>query len=116
MSNWAVLLISGRGLDPNEVNRILSIKADKIRTNDMDGIVIWQLNSTLEGNSSLMDHIEDILKRIYPVRKQIYALSKKYQISLVCNVDIEESKRKVLIPPKYLVILGYIGAQLEIYV
>jgi len=115
MRNWSVLLISGRGLDPNEVNRVLNIKADKIRTNDIDGIITWQLNSTLEGNASLIEHIEDILKRIYPVRKQIYALSKKYQISLVCNIDIEESQRKIFIPPKYLIILGYIGAQLEIY-
>ncbi len=114
MRNWSVLLISGRGLNIQEVNRQLNLKPDKVRTND-DGSVIWQINSTLEGNASLIEHIEDILKRIYPVRKQIYALSKKYQISLVCNIDIEESKGKILIPPKYLIILGYIGAQLEIY-
>lgn len=115
MKNWAVFLISGRGLEPNEISQLLNLKPDKIRSNELDGTISWQLNSSLEGNRNLIEHIEDILKRLYPVRKQIQNLSKKFDIVFVCNFDLEESEQSMKISSKYLSILGYIGARLEIY-
>ncbi|GIX40419.1 MAG: hypothetical protein KatS3mg129_0152 [Leptospiraceae bacterium] len=115
MKNWVIFLISGRGLDPNEITKILNIKPDRIRSNDLDGTISWQLNSTLEGHRNLSEHIEDILKRLYPVRKQIQGLSKKYEILFVCNFNLEQSENYIKIPAKYLSIIGYLGANLEIY-
>ncbi len=114
MKYWAMFLISGRDLIPNEIYKTLEIKPDKIHFNDIDGVTIWQLNSSLEGYRKLEDHIENILKKIYKFRKELSYLSKRYKLQMILNVDKENSH--ISISSKYLTILGSMGIDLEIYI
>lgn len=115
MKNWAIFLISGRGLNPEEITKHLNLQPDKIRTNELTGTTFWQLNSILEGENNIEEHIEFILKKLYPVRKKIQGLSKKYDISFVCNLNLQNPKEGIKFSSKYLSLIGYLGANLEIY-
>ncbi len=114
MQNWAILVIYGRNLDPKEISKSLDIAPDKVLHNEENGITRWQLNSKLEGENPLNDHIDFILKKIYPARKQMIALSKRYKVSLICSFDKAQGN-SVQIISRFLLILGYMGIDLEIY-
>lgn len=113
MKNWVVFVISGRDLNPEEINQILQIKPDRVKFNEYDGTVSWQINSSLEGKKELLDHIEDILKKIYHTRKNILHLSKRFKVQIICNVD--KNTNFIEIPSRYLAILGSLGIDLYVY-
>ncbi|MFN3603140.1 MAG: DUF4279 domain-containing protein [Leptonema sp. (in: bacteria)] len=114
MKNFVLFLISGRDLNPEEITQNLQIKPNTVRISEYDGTVSWQLNSTLEGRKEILEHIEDILKRLYPSRKEIQNISQRFNVQLICNIDTAETQ-KLQIPSRYLVILGSMGVQLDIY-
>lgn len=114
MKNWAVFLISGRDLNTNDISKMLGIKPDRVNFNEIEGITSWQLNSSLEGYKSLEEHIEDILKKLYKHRKELSYLSKRFKLQMILNIDKEIMH--ISLSCKYLVILGSIGIDLEIYI
>lgn len=114
MKNWVVFIISGRDLNPEEINQILQIKPDKVKVNEYDGTVSWQINSSLEGKKELIEHIEDILRKIYPTRKNILHLSKRFKTQIICNIE-GKNTNFIEIPSRYLAILGSLGIDLYVY-
>ncbi len=83
MKTWVIFMITGRGLNPEEISHQLKIKPDKLKQNSFTGEISWQIQSSLEGNQNIVEHLEEILKRIYPVRKIIQGYSRKYQTSFI---------------------------------
>lgn len=115
MKNWAIFIISGQGLDPHELSSFLNLIPDKIKTNEYTNISYWQINSPLKGDCTIEEHLSFLLKKLYPVRKKIQGLSKKYDIKFVCNFSLNDTEKKIQVSSMYLSFMGYLGANLEIY-
>lgn len=114
MKNWVIFSISGTGLNPREISGILGMEPDKIHEMEWEGKISWQLISKLNAKQPLKDHLEDVLKRLYPVRKQIQNLSQNYEIHFYCGLE-PDGERFLEIPPRFLTIIGSLGASLVIY-
>ncbi|MCS7205162.1 MAG: DUF4279 domain-containing protein [Leptospiraceae bacterium] len=114
MKNWAIFSIKGTGLISEEITKFLEIKPDRVLFDEKEGIESWELISKSSGDESIVKHIEELLEKIYPLRKKIQNLSHRYEIRFICTIQ-REAMEFIEIPPKYLLILGSLGVKLIIY-
>lgn len=115
ITGWAVLTISSRGLDTDQITAILGINPDRIIPDDSKGFTVWQLNSHPGGNESLAAHVEDLLTKLRPVRRKLRRLSQKHRIRFACVMETGDIPHGTMrLPARYLLLAGYLGAEIEL--
>lgn len=118
-SGWVVFLITDVQLNPDDITAQLGIQPDRVQypepTERRAGI--WQINSSLPGQQSVTDHFNDILKKLIPIHKRLWRLSERYRLEFFCSIQkTGESTAPIILPSKILLLLGYIGADVELEV
>lgn len=114
-TGWAVFLIQGRNLSTEQLEKMLQMKADYLREGQ-DGMRRWQLNSRLSGRHSIEEHIEDILKRLLPVRKAVRSLPAGLESRFICSVLTRNIRRgSIVLPGNLLLLIGSLHCNLEVH-
>jgi hypothetical protein len=117
MEGWIVFTITGEHINPDLITRHLSIEPDRIvHPDERNGYkTLWQVNSRLSGDESSERHFQDILSRLLPVRDKVKNFSKEARIDFFCSFYKKQgSSETVVIPMKTLLLIGHLGANLEI--
>ncbi|MBW7857980.1 MAG: DUF4279 domain-containing protein [Leptonema sp. (in: Bacteria)] len=114
-SGWAIFLIQGRNLSVDWLETNLRMKADSLKE-ARDGMRHWQLNSRLAGYQSIEAHIDDLLRRLMPVRKSIKNLPSGLSSRFICSMLTRSINRATLVlPSNQLLLIGALGCNLEVH-
>lgn len=124
--SWAILSISGE-ISPQEISKKLQLQSnyfhdaeilgkESIRSTQKEEIpTIWQIHSSLPGNSPLEEHIWILLKKIAPVKSAIKELAKNCEVVIYCSVEFSgENYGGIILSPKLMLLVGSLGINLEI--
>ncbi len=120
IQGWVVFVITHSRLNPDQITTELGLEPDRSDYTDPlgrhDGF--WQLNSTLSGDETLETHFWNILTRLTPVHKKLWEMSQKMKLSFYCTIQkaSEQPMEPVVLPAKLLLLLGYIGAEIDVEV
>jgi len=117
MDCWVIFTISGDGINPELITRHLSIEPSRTvqPTEDNDYKSLWQISSSHRGRESVEDHFMDLLGRLLPSREKLKKFEKDTKMDFFCSVAKEKNSPELLIlPSKILLMIGHIGASLEI--
>ncbi|MCE9498904.1 MAG: DUF4279 domain-containing protein [Leptospira sp.] len=120
--SWALLVISGPELNPDEITRRLNVSPDYFHTKSTPAIKPgientghWQINSKLEGELPLETHLWSLLKRLALARLELKRISKEYKVSLYTTVEFaDESTEGISLGSRLLLLIGGLGIDLEI--
>ena len=120
--SWAILVISGQDLDPEEITKRLSVAPDYFHAKSTPEIVhgkknqgYWQLNSKLGGEIPLESHLWSLLKRLALARLEVKKIAKEYNVSLYTSVEFsDENTGGITLGARLLLLLGGLGIDLEI--
>ncbi|EHQ04558.1 DUF4279 domain-containing protein [Leptonema illini] len=114
-TGWAVFLIQGRNLSTEQLESALHMKPDFLREG-RDGMRHWQLNSRLSGRHSINEHVEDLLKRLLPVRKAVRSLPAGLEARFICSVITRNiSRGSFELPGNLLLLIGSLQCVLEVH-
>jgi hypothetical protein len=116
---WALFAISGKDLNPDYLTHDLGMEPDRIvhadPTQDTHGV--WQINSSLGVYEPFERHAMEILERLIPVRRQLRDLSRGARLEFYAVIQKKTHDTSLFeIPPRLLLFMGYIGANLALEV
>ena len=115
LNGWAILTISGKGLDLDLVTAEVGRIPDRTVSVDRQGRTVWQLNSHPSGQAGLEEHISDLLEKLAPARRTIRKLSQQYNVRIACVMETGDVPYgAMLIPARFLLFAGYLGAEVEL--
>ena len=116
---WVVFIMSHENMTPDQITGELGIEPDKYYYSDPLEMQKgqWQLNSSLSGIATIEDHFWNILNRLVPVYPQILRYSQDLKLQFFCTIQKKSNEiEPVILPPRLLLLIGYIGAEIEIEV
>ena len=118
-TGWVVFLITDVQLNPDEITAALGLAPDRVEypepADRRPGV--WQLNSRLPGQAPLTEHFFDILNRLVPVHQRLWSFSERFRLEFFCSVQkTGASTAPLVLPARLLLLLGYIGAEVELEV
>lgn len=118
-TGWVVFLVTHVQLNPDEITASLGISPDRVDypepADRRPGI--WQLNSRLPGQAPIPEHFFDILHRLVPVHRQLWAFSERFSLEFFCSVQkTGATTAPLILPARLLLLLGYIGAEVQLEV
>ncbi|TGN19117.1 DUF4279 domain-containing protein [Leptospira idonii] len=119
--SWAMLAIFGPKLRPVDISEKLSIDPDYFHDSDTKDIQNnpltphWQINSKLSPESSLNDHLWEILKRLAPVRRELKDVASLHEACFYASVEFSSPETKgIRLEKRVMLLLGELGINLEI--
>ncbi|MCB1143655.1 MAG: DUF4279 domain-containing protein [Leptospiraceae bacterium] len=116
--SWAALILTGKDLDPDQISKSLNIEADYSHhpnpEEEIDGQ--WQINSQLDEEVDLEQHLWELLKRIAGVRKELKPFLDAHQSSFYCSVEYADLNVEGLrLESRTLMLLGSLGVKLVLH-
>ncbi len=116
---WVVFLLTDIQLNPDQITAQLGVAPDRVQhpepSERRPGI--WQLNSRLPGQAPITEHFYDLLHRLVPVHRQLWTLAERYRLEFFCSIQKKgEATTPLVLPARMLLLLGYVGADIEIEV
>ncbi len=116
VESWVVFSISGEQFNPDVVSMELGVDPDRIIHPDREGRgAIWQISSSLSGSASPEAHFWEILRRLLPARRNLMKIARDTNMQFYCTIVKGKKDRcEIDLSPRLLILIGYIGAGLEI--
>ncbi len=120
--SWVTLIIQTGSLETEKVSKALKLDPDYFQNPELqeDGTIeesgIWQINSLLDPEESLENHLWSILKRLVQSRNEVKNLIQPpvkavfYCSTEFVNQDISDIK----LSSRLLLLIGGLGIDLEI--
>lgn len=118
IESWVVFSISGEQFNPDVITMELGVEPDRVIRPDVDGKgAVWQISSHLRGGASPEAHFWEIMRRLLPVRRSLMKIARDVRLHFYCTV-IKTGKERcnINLSPRLLILIGYIGAGVEIEV
>ena len=119
--SWAVFIITGPDLKPDEITSKIRITPDYFQdpslTDSGENIPgIWQMNSTIDEELELEEQIWDILKKIAPVRKEVKEAIEQISAYIYCSIEFSNSDTGGFkFSPRLLNLLANLGVPIQIH-
>lgn len=119
--SYAAFVIYGDSVNLKNISDSLNIHPDFFKkpsvTEDGDPVPgLWQINSSIEPELGLEEHLLDILKKLAPKRQELKDILKTEEAVFYCSVDMaSDSIDGIMIQPKVLTLIGNLGVPIEIY-
>lgn len=114
--NWVIFTVSGEAFNPELISVELNLEPDRVfRPDAHNPMAMWQINSRLSGSESLEAHFWDIMNRLLPSRKNLMKIARDAELHFYCNVKKQKVNRQYIhLSPRLLILVGYIGAGIDI--
>ena len=117
MEGFVVFSITGENIHPDLITRHIQLEPSRVihPVEENDYKTLWQINSRLKGREPIVEHFRDILKRLMPVRKKLREFSRDAELIFFCSLIKQKvSPETAVIPQEILLVIGNLGASLEI--
>lgn len=119
--SWAMIAIFGPKVKPMEITAKLGIDPDYFHDSDIKDMENkamsphWQINSNLGPESSINEHIWQLLKRLAPARREMRELTSTHDSCLYASVEFATDEIKgIRLEKRTMLLLGELGISLEI--
>lgn len=117
---WATLSIEGENLNPAFVTEKLSIPPDFFSGPEIPSVhgkpshPFWQIHSKLPPDASPNEHLQEILNKIAPSRKNFREFLAPYKKTIYLSVQFaSEDIDGIQISNRFLLLMGDLGVDLE---
>jgi len=116
---WVVFIISHENVNPDQITRDLGLEPDRIfYSNPLENQTgQWQLNSALNADETIEAHLWNILTRLAPIHRKLWKISEIFNLEFHCTIQkTAGAMEPFVLPARLLLLIGYIGASIEIEV
>ncbi|MBX7058491.1 MAG: DUF4279 domain-containing protein [Leptospirales bacterium] len=110
-TGWCIFTITAEDLNPDHINLLLNMDADRAVQGLPGRPGLWQLNSSLTAQARLDEHLDQLLRRLLPVRNQLRRIAHDARLEFFCAIEKRTSAMiEFHLPPQLLLLIGYVGA------
>lgn len=110
-TGWVVFTISGEQVNPEHMSLLLGMQPDRSAQGLAGRPGFWQINSSLEAQASIDDHLRELIRRLLPVRKKMRMIARDAELQFYCAIEKrKDGVAQFRLPSQLLLLIGYLGA------
>lgn len=110
-TSWCIFTVTGEDINPDQITLMLNLDPDRAVQGLPGRPGLWQLNSTLNAQARLEEHLQQLLLRLLPARQQLRRISRDARLEFFCAIEKRtDAQIEFLLPPQLILLIGYIGA------